>query len=206
MPKRSSPSTSWGRGDGASGTRLSSRVRVELDQPAQPSFYTMWGDAARVAGEIRKFAEVGVTHLALAFPSREPEPLTREIDRFVAEVLPLVSYSPEPGAVAVRAVDPRQPGDNRVGSEPSAEEVNELFRAHANTGELEGILRYTDEPLVSSDIVHSSYSSIFDSDLTMANGNLVKVFSWYDNEWGYSCRLVDLVARIGQTLPSPVAA
>ena len=94
----------------------------------------------------------------------------------------------------------------QVGSEPTADEVNELFRSQADTGDLEGILRYTDEPIVSSDIVHSSYSSIFDSDLTMANGNLVKVFSWYDNEWGYSCRLVDLVAKIGQTLPTAVAA
>jgi glyceraldehyde 3-phosphate dehydrogenase len=94
----------------------------------------------------------------------------------------------------------------QVGSEPTVEEVNELFRSQADTGDLEGILQYTDEPIVSTDIVHSSYSSIFDSDLTMANGNLVKVFSWYDNEWGYSCRLVDLVAKIGQTLPSPVAA
>ena len=59
---------------------------------------------------------------------------------------------------------------------------------------------------MSSDIVHSPYSSIFDSDLTMVHGNLVKVFSWYDNEWGYSCRLVDLVAKIGQTLPAAVAA
>jgi glyceraldehyde 3-phosphate dehydrogenase len=93
-----------------------------------------------------------------------------------------------------------------VGDEPTAEEVNELFRSQADSGDLEGILRYTDEPIVSTDIVHSSYSSIFDSGLTMANGNLVKVFSWYDNEWGYSCRLVDLVARIGQTLPAAVAA
>jgi len=94
----------------------------------------------------------------------------------------------------------------QLGAEPSAEEVNELFRSHADTGDLEGILQYTDEPIVSSDIVHSSYSSIFDSDLTMANGPLVKVFSWYDNEWGYSCRLVDLVAKIGKTLPAAVAA
>jgi glyceraldehyde 3-phosphate dehydrogenase len=93
----------------------------------------------------------------------------------------------------------------QIGAEPTADEVNELFRSQADTGDLEGILQYTDEPIVSSDIVHSSYSSIFDSDLTMANGNLVKVFSWYDNEWGYSCRLVDLVAKIGQTLPAAVA-
>ncbi len=94
----------------------------------------------------------------------------------------------------------------QVGSEPTAEQVNELFRSQADTGDLEGILRYTDEPIVSTDIVHSSYSSIFDSGLTMANGNLVKVFSWYDNEWGYSCRLADLVAKIGLTLPATVAA
>ncbi len=94
----------------------------------------------------------------------------------------------------------------QVAKEATAEEVNELFRSKADQGDLEGILQYTDEPIVSSDIVHSSYSSIFDSALTMANGNLVKVFSWYDNEWGYSCRLVDLVARIGQTLPATVSA
>ena len=94
----------------------------------------------------------------------------------------------------------------QIGAEPTAEEVNELFRGKANTGDLEGILQYTDEPIVSSDIVHSSYSSIFDSDLTMANGPLVKVFSWYDNEWGYSCRLVDLVEKIGATLPAAVEA
>ncbi|HEY4412293.1 MAG TPA: type I glyceraldehyde-3-phosphate dehydrogenase [Gaiellaceae bacterium] len=93
-----------------------------------------------------------------------------------------------------------------VGSETSADAVNELFRSKADTGDFEGILQYSDEPLVSSDIVHSSYSSIFDSDLTMVNGNLVKVFGWYDNEWGYSCRLVDLVAKIAQTMPVVVAA
>jgi glyceraldehyde 3-phosphate dehydrogenase (phosphorylating) len=94
----------------------------------------------------------------------------------------------------------------QVAKETSAEQVNELFRSLADTGDLEGILQYTDEPIVSTDIIHSSYSSIFDSDLTMVNGNLVKVFGWYDNEWGYSCRLVDLVARIGETMPAAVAA
>ncbi len=93
-----------------------------------------------------------------------------------------------------------------VGAETSKDAVNELFRSKADTGDFEGILQYSDEPLVSTDIVHSSYSSIFDSDLTMVNGNLVKVFGWYDNEWGYSCRLVDLVARIAQTMPAAVAA
>ena len=94
----------------------------------------------------------------------------------------------------------------QVAREAGKDEVNELFRSKADTGDLEGILQYSDEPLVSTDIVHSSYSSIFDSDLTMVNGNLVKVFSWYDNEWGYSCRLVDLVAKIAETMPATVPA
>ncbi len=93
----------------------------------------------------------------------------------------------------------------QVARETSKDEVNDLFKSKADTGDLEGILQYTDEPIVSTDIVHSSYSSIFDSDLTMVNGNLVKVFGWYDNEWGYSCRLVDLVAKIGATMPAVVA-
>ena len=94
----------------------------------------------------------------------------------------------------------------RVGRETSVDEVKELFRSKADTGPLEGILRYSDEPLVSTDIQHSSYSSIFDSELTMVNGNMVKVFGWYDNEWGYSCRLVDLVAKVAATLPAAVSA
>jgi glyceraldehyde 3-phosphate dehydrogenase len=94
----------------------------------------------------------------------------------------------------------------QVAGATSVDAVNELFRSKADNGDLEGILLYSDEPLVSSDIVHSPYSSIFDSGLTMVNGNLVKVFSWYDNEWGYSCRLVDLVEKIAETLPAAVAA
>jgi glyceraldehyde 3-phosphate dehydrogenase len=84
----------------------------------------------------------------------------------------------------------------QVGAEVTADEVNARFREAADTGPFEGILRYTEEPLVSSDVVGSSYSAVFDSDLTMARGNNVKVFGWYDNEWGYSCRLVDLVQRL----------
>jgi probable F420-dependent oxidoreductase len=75
---------------GRSMPRLSSRVRVELDRPAQPSFYTMHGSPLEVAVEIRAFAEAGVDHLALAFPERDPEGLSRAIDRFAGEVLPLV--------------------------------------------------------------------------------------------------------------------
>jgi glyceraldehyde 3-phosphate dehydrogenase len=94
----------------------------------------------------------------------------------------------------------------RVGRETTKEELNDLFRSKADTGPFEGILRYSDEPLVSTDIQQSAYSSIFDSELTMANGTMVKVFGWYDNEWGYSCRLVDLVAKVGASLPAAVGA
>jgi glyceraldehyde 3-phosphate dehydrogenase len=85
----------------------------------------------------------------------------------------------------------------RVGRETTADEVKEAFRAAAASGPLEGYLQYTEDPIVSTDIQHSPYSCIFDSELTMVNGNMVKVFGWYDNEWGYSCRLVDLIAKIG---------
>jgi glyceraldehyde 3-phosphate dehydrogenase len=85
----------------------------------------------------------------------------------------------------------------RLGREADEEEVNAAFRERADTGGLEGILRYSDEPLVSSDVVRSPYSAIFDSGLTMAvEGGLMKVIAWYDNEWGYSNRVVDLIPRL----------
>jgi glyceraldehyde 3-phosphate dehydrogenase len=82
----------------------------------------------------------------------------------------------------------------------TVDEVNDAFRSAAG-GRLDGILRFADDPLVSTDIVHSPYSCIFDSELTMANGRGAKVFGWYDNEWGYSCRLVDLTAKVAASLP-----
>src|SRR5947199_8075746 len=94
-----------------------------------------------------------------------------------------------------------------VGRDTSVDEVNDLFRAAAQSGPLEGLLAYSDEPLVSQDIVGSPYSCTFDSELTMVNGRLVKVFGWYDNEWGYSCRLVDLVSKMaGAALPKAETA
>jgi glyceraldehyde 3-phosphate dehydrogenase (phosphorylating) len=83
-----------------------------------------------------------------------------------------------------------------LGREVGVDEVNSRFREAADKGAFEGILRYSNEPLVSTDIIGSPYSSIFDSELTMTHGDEVKVFSWYDNEWGYSCRLVDLSQRL----------
>jgi glyceraldehyde 3-phosphate dehydrogenase len=93
-----------------------------------------------------------------------------------------------------------------LGREASADEINDLYRSKADTGGFEGIMRYSDEPLVSTDIQRSSYSCIVDSELTMASGPMAKVFGWYDNEWGYSCRLVDLVAKVGATMPAAVSA
>jgi glyceraldehyde 3-phosphate dehydrogenase (phosphorylating) len=84
----------------------------------------------------------------------------------------------------------------QLGRETTRDEVNEAFRAAAASGPLAAVLDYTEEPLVSSDIIGQHWSSIFDSKLTMVNGNLVKVVSWYDNEWGYSCRLVDLIPKV----------
>jgi glyceraldehyde 3-phosphate dehydrogenase len=79
----------------------------------------------------------------------------------------------------------------------SAEEVNAAFARLADVGSLHGILAYTEDPIVSSDIVGSSYSSIFDAGLTsVIDGTQVKVVAWYDNEWGYSSRLVDLAQRV----------
>ncbi|MGQ9530289.1 MAG: type I glyceraldehyde-3-phosphate dehydrogenase [Candidatus Bathycorpusculaceae bacterium] len=78
------------------------------------------------------------------------------------------------------------------------EEVNEAFRKAAE-GPLKGIMAYTEEPIVSSDVNHTSYSAIVDGLSTMVvAGNLVKVFAWYDNEWGFSCRMVELIELIGE--------
>jgi glyceraldehyde 3-phosphate dehydrogenase len=84
-----------------------------------------------------------------------------------------------------------------VSRETSKEEINAAFEAAADTGSFTGILRYTDEPLVSSDIVKSPFSAIFDSELTVVlDGTLVKVIAWYDNEWGYSNRCVELAQKV----------
>jgi glyceraldehyde 3-phosphate dehydrogenase len=81
----------------------------------------------------------------------------------------------------------------------TVEEVNEVFRAAAKSPELKGILGVTDEPLVSSDFIGSTYSSIVDLEMTkIVDGDLLKVLAWYDNEWGYSCRLVEMAEKIGK--------
>ena len=84
--------------------------------------------------------------------------------------------------------------------EATAGEVNDAFAAAAAAGPLAGILRYSTDPVVSRDIIGDSASCVFDSELTQAAGTLVKVFGWYDNEWGYACRLADLAALAGSQL------
>jgi glyceraldehyde 3-phosphate dehydrogenase len=79
--------------------------------------------------------------------------------------------------------------------ETTVDEVNAAMRA-ASEGGLKGYLRYTEDPIVSSDIVTDPASCIFDAGLTRVIGNQVKVIGWYDNEWGYSCRIVDLIDRL----------
>ena len=84
-----------------------------------------------------------------------------------------------------------------VDRETTKEEINCLMKKAAETN-LKGILEYSEEPLVSTDIIGNPASSIFDSQVTMVNGNLIKILSWYDNEWGYSCRVVDIVKYISE--------
>jgi glyceraldehyde 3-phosphate dehydrogenase len=87
----------------------------------------------------------------------------------------------------------------------SVEEVNALFASRADRGVLTGILAYSEEPLVSSDIVKSPYSSIFDAPLTtVVDGTQLKIVAWYDNEWGYSNRLVELAQRVLAPVPASI--
>ncbi len=82
-----------------------------------------------------------------------------------------------------------------LGRDVTTDEVQAAYRAAAD-GPLQGLLQFCEDPITSTDINGSPYSCVYDSELTMVRGSLVKVFGWYDNEWGYSCRLVDLVPRL----------
>ncbi len=87
-----------------------------------------------------------------------------------------------------------------LGRDVTADEINEAFAAAAADGPLAGILRYSTDPIVSRDVIGDPASCVFDSPLTQASGSLAKVFGWYDNEWGYTCRLADLAALVGGRL------
>src|SRR5205823_9356789 len=84
--------------------------------------------------------------------------------------------------------------------EVTPEQINQAYKAASESERLHGILEYTEDPIVSSDIVGNPHSCIFDSLSTMANGSLVKVIGWYDNEWGFSNRLVELISLVGSRL------
>jgi glyceraldehyde 3-phosphate dehydrogenase len=87
-----------------------------------------------------------------------------------------------------------------VGSDTTKEEVNHAYREAAQSAGMKGILKYTEDPIVSSDVVGDSHSCIVDGQSTMVNGSMVKVLGWYDNEWGYSNRLVDLTELVASKL------
>jgi glyceraldehyde 3-phosphate dehydrogenase len=87
-----------------------------------------------------------------------------------------------------------------LGRAATVDEINAAFAAAAASGPLAPYLQYSTDPLVSTDIKESPFSCIFDSQLTMANGPMAKVFGWYDNEWGYSCRLVDLTNLVARSI------
>ncbi|MGH2757400.1 MAG: type I glyceraldehyde-3-phosphate dehydrogenase [Actinomycetota bacterium] len=87
-----------------------------------------------------------------------------------------------------------------LGSEVTKDQVNDAYREAAQSARFKGILKYTEDPIVSSDIVGDAHSCILDGLSTMANGSLVKVLGWYDNEWGYSNRLVDLTELVASKL------
>jgi glyceraldehyde 3-phosphate dehydrogenase len=80
----------------------------------------------------------------------------------------------------------------------TVDEINEAFETASNDKSYRGVLEYSDEPLVSADIVGNPSSCIFSAEDTMTDGTLIKVLGWYDNEWGYSNRLIDLVAFVGE--------
>jgi glyceraldehyde 3-phosphate dehydrogenase len=133
-------------------------------------------------------------------------PTTTGAARAIGLVLPDLKGKID--GVAVRAPVPTGSITDLVvtlAREATVESVNDAYRKAAG-GPLGRYLRFGDDPLVSTDIVHSPFSCIFDSELTMAHGRTAKVFGWYDNEWGYSCRLVDLIDKVAETLPVAAAA
>jgi len=124
-------------------------------------------------------------------------PTTTGAARAVGEVIPAMKGRLDGVALRVPVVDGSLV-DLAVllEREVSVAEVNAAFEAAATAGPLAGRLRYTSDPVVSSDVIGDSASCVFDSELTQAAGRLVEVFGWYDNEWGYTARLVDLTQLV----------
>jgi glyceraldehyde 3-phosphate dehydrogenase len=127
-------------------------------------------------------------------------PTTTGAARATGEVIPAVAGRLDGVAVRVPVEDGSLTDLAVVlAREATAADVNAAFR-EAASGQLAGVLRYSDDPIVSRDIIGDPASCVFDSDLTQAAGSLVKVFGWYDNEWGYTCRLADLAKIVGAQL------
>lgn len=127
-------------------------------------------------------------------------PTTTGAAKAVAEVLPemkgkMTGYAVRVPVLTGSLVDVTF----ELSKDATAEEINEVFKK-ASENELKGILRYTDEPLVSADIVADNHSSIFDSSLTLVQDRMVKLVAWYDNEWGYSQRVIDLAKYVAERM------
>ncbi|POR05269.1 glyceraldehyde-3-phosphate dehydrogenase [Alkalispirochaeta sphaeroplastigenens] len=123
-------------------------------------------------------------------------PTTTGAARAVGKVLPSLNGKLDGGAMRV----PTPTGSIvdlvvNLKKEATAEQINAAMKKAAE-GPMKGILEYTEDPIVSADIIHNEHSSIFDAQSTMVNGKTAKVFSWYDNEWGYSCRVVELAQKL----------
>jgi len=128
-------------------------------------------------------------------------PTTTGAARATGEVIPALAGRLDGVAVRVPVEDGSLTDLAAVLSvEVTREDVNKAFSDAAEAGSLNGLLRYSTDPIVSRDVIGDPSSCIFDSELTQAAGTLVKVFGWYDNEWGYTSRLVDLAAYVGDRL------
>ncbi len=127
-------------------------------------------------------------------------PTTTGAARAVGLVLPELAGRLDGAALRVPVVDGSLVDLGALlGTDVTADDVNAAFEAAGAQGSLAGKLRYTTEPVVSSDVIGDPASCLFDSGLTQASGRFVKVFGWYDNEWGYTCRLADLTRLVAGT-------
>jgi glyceraldehyde 3-phosphate dehydrogenase len=149
----------------------------------------------------------------VAHPSRKGKPDVRRMRAAALSIIPSSTGAAKAIGLVLPELDGKLTGASMrvpvpvgsitdmtavLGEAASIDDVNEAFAAAANDASYKGVLTYTDEPLVSADIVGNPASCIFSAHDTMANGNMVKVLGWYDNEWGYSNRLVDVVAFLGE--------
>jgi glyceraldehyde 3-phosphate dehydrogenase len=149
----------------------------------------------------------------VAHPSRKGKPDVRRMRAAALSIIPSSTGAAKAIGLVLPELDGKLSGSSMrvpvpvgsitdmtavLGEAASVDDVNEAFAAAANDASYKGVLTYTDEPLVSADIVGNPASCIFSAHDTMTNGKMVKVLGWYDNEWGYSNRLVDVVAFLGE--------